>query len=217
MYLYDHRTTLLSLHVVNFSGRTDTEAGRDFISWSHCSSHRVQPDMPITRVTLSGHCTGTGPFLLWSCLRVGDALVPITLWNNFGSQFPFPCIKENKAFNIVMGPKTVGPWRKPVKIFEVKIYFCVPQITTFLFKNLLRSVSPENAGVDIREVTERKGGIKAKVFCISYCKSVFELAFLVRCVFRKKYSRVSRTAELTGKAAWRQYWHCEAETILMLK
>lgn len=92
-----------------------------------------------------------------------------------------------------MGPKTVGPWRKPVKIFEVKIYFCVPQITTFLFKNLLRSVSPENAGWTSKpgEVTERKGGIKAKVFCISYCKSVFELAFLVRCVFRKKYSRVS--------------------------
>lgn len=73
MCLYDHRTTLLSLHVVNFSGRTDTETGRGFISCSHCSSHRVQPDMPITHVALSGHCTGTGPFLLWSCLRVGDA------------------------------------------------------------------------------------------------------------------------------------------------
>ena len=45
-----------------------------------------------------------------------------------------------------------------MKIFEVKIYFCVPQITTFLFKNLSQSVSPENAGWTSKpgEVTERE-------------------------------------------------------------
>lgn len=37
-----------------------------------------------------------------------------------------------------MGPKTVGPWRA-VNLSEAKIDPCGPQMTTFLFKNLLLS------------------------------------------------------------------------------
>ena len=62
--------------------------------------------MPITHVTLSGHCTGTGAFLLWSCLRVGDAhWCPLPFEIILVHNFLF-LVKENKAFNIGMGPKT---------------------------------------------------------------------------------------------------------------
>ena len=192
MCLSDHRTTLLSLHVVNFSGRTDTETGGDFISCSQRSSHSL---------ARPAHYTHGSFWSLHSYWRFPPVVLPqscdahwcplpfeIILVHNF-----LFLVKENKAFNIGMGPKTVGPWRKPVKIFEVKIDFRVPQITTFLFKNLLRSVSPKNAGWPSKPRGSywKEGRNQSKGFLHFILQISFWVSFLVRCVFRKKYSRVS--------------------------
>lgn len=180
MHLYDHGTTLLSLYVVNFSGRTDTETVRGcFQLLPVFSTQDLARYANYTCDWVSGHCPGTGPFLLCSCLRVGDAhwcSLPfeIILVHNF-----LFLVKGNKAFNILMGPKTGGPRRRPVKLFEVKIYLFGPQMTPFLFKNLLPSMSPESAGWTSKpgEVMGRKEASKVKVFCTPQYKSVSELAF----------------------------------------
>ena len=53
MCLYDHRTTLLSLHVVNFSGRTDTETGRGFILFLCFRNATLLPHLPVLSVSVS--------------------------------------------------------------------------------------------------------------------------------------------------------------------
>lgn len=79
-----------------------------------------------------------------------------------------------------MGPETVGPQRRTGKLFEVKIYLSGPQMTTLLFENVLLSF-PEHTGKVVpwhkgtpkpAEVTERKEGIKVKVFCSPCYRSV---------------------------------------------
>lgn len=115
-----------------------------------------------------------------SCLRIGDAhWCPLPSEILLLYNFLFP-VKGNKAFNTLMGPETVGPQRRTGKLFEVKIYLCGPQMTTLLFENVLLSF-PGHAGKVVpwqmgtpkpAEVTERKEGIKVKVFCSPYYKSV---------------------------------------------
>lgn len=79
--------------------------------------------------------------LLCCCLRVGDAhWCPLPSEIILVCNFLFP-LKGKKALNTFMGPKTVGPQRRTVKLFEVQIYLCSPQTTTFLFENLLLSSS----------------------------------------------------------------------------
>ena len=86
---------------------------------------KIQPGIPVPLVTV----LILALFFLflpwsWRC-----PLVPITLEIVVVHDFLFP-VKGNKAFNICMDPK-LGPRGRSVKLFDVKIYLCGPQVTSF--------------------------------------------------------------------------------------
>lgn len=96
---------------------------------------------PITFVT--GFLVTVLVLAFSSCVPASELVIPTGApypLKSFGLSFPFPPIKGNKAFNTHMGPKTMGPQRRTVKLFEVKIYLCDPQMTTLLFENLIAFV-----------------------------------------------------------------------------
>lgn len=71
MCLYDHRTTLLSLYAVNFTGRINMEAVRGFYQLQ-CCPHRLQPEIPVT------HMAGflVTAMVLSSCVPASELVMP---------------------------------------------------------------------------------------------------------------------------------------------
>lgn len=185
--LYDHGPTLHSLYVVNFTGRTDRESKG--ISSGVCSTVLPRYSQISLLHMLLGFWSPHGYWLFPPVFLLQSwwgPLVPVTFWNNFGSQFPFSSVNRNKAFNILMGPKTVGPQRRTVKLFEVKIYLCGPQMTTFLFENVLLSCFLRMQGgghpsaygnTQTRGGYWKKGRNQSGSFLLSILQISFKLAF----------------------------------------
>lgn len=172
-----HRTALHSWWTVNLTGGTDGDTVRE-VQQSfpvRCSPEDSQVS-PLHTVGVSGHCTG--PVFLHSCLWVVHAHgcpLPFEIIGVFNFLFP---VKGNRAFRTFVGPKTMGPQRRTGKHFEIQIYFCSPQMTTFLFENVWLSCSLRTQWV----AAPKPGGVPAgrsrnEGFLLSTLPVCFEAAF----------------------------------------
>ena len=130
---HDHRTAPRSWCTVNFTGRTDRDTVRKFHQSIPGRCSEYSQISPLHTVGISGH--GTGPVLLCSCLWVVHAHgCPLPFEIITVCNFLFP-LKETEPLRHLWALKLGPQWRSG-KHFEVQIYFCSPQMTTFLFENV---------------------------------------------------------------------------------
>lgn len=199
-----HRTALHSWWTVNLTGGTDGDTVRE-VQQSfpvRCSPEDSQVS-PLHTVGVSGHCTG--PVFLHSCLWVVHAHgcpLPFEIIGVFNFLFP---VKGNRAFRTFVGPKTMGPQRRTGKHFEIQIYFCSPQMTTFLFENVWLSCSLRTQWVAALSMWQQhpnqggflQEGVEMKVFCSPRYQSVLRQLSGEVCVWKKGFGSC-RTTEPRG-------------------
>lgn len=178
MRFCNHRTALHSWWIVNFTGGTDGDTVREVHqSFPVRCSPEYSQVCPLHTVGVSGRCTG--PVLLRFCLRVvhtHGCPWPFEIIVVFNFLFP---VKRNRAFKTFIGPKTVGPQRRTGKHFEIQIYFCIPQVTTFLFENMwllyclrMQWVAAVSTWQHPNQGRFPQEGVEMKVFCSPHYQPV---------------------------------------------